>query len=73
MVLWSILYIDFGILNFEIIHREPSEIWASGYEKKALRIVVGLCNPQKWISHTQKPIPRHKKNSIPSNGFRVMQ
>ena len=67
MVLWSILYIDFGILNFESIHREPSEIWASGYEKKALRIVVGLCNPQKWISHTQKPVPRHKKKSIWSN------
>ena len=28
---------------------------------------MGLCIPQKWISHTQKPVPRHKKKSIWSN------
>ena len=33
---------------------------------------LGSQNPQKWISHTQKPIPRHLKIQNPSNGSKVM-
>ena len=33
---------------------------------------VGAQNPQKWIPHTQKPIPRHLKIQNPSNGSKVM-
>ena len=39
---------------------------------KPSKIVLEVWKPQKWIPHTQKPIPRHKKIQNPSNGSKVM-
>ena len=40
--------------------------------EKPLKNFLEVWNPQKWIPHTQKPIPRHKKIQNPSNGSKVM-
>ena len=40
--------------------------------EKVDRLVLEVQKPQKWISHTQKPILGHKKIPNPSNGSKVM-
>ena len=40
---------------WEFVEKNTLEVW----------------KPQKWISHTPKPIPRHKKIQNPSNGSKV--
>ena len=40
--------------------------------EKPKKIFLEVWNPQKWIPHTQKPIPRHLKIQNPSNGSKVI-
>ena len=40
---------------------------------KGIKFVLEVWNLQKWISHTQKPIPRHKKIQNPSNSSKVIE